>query len=61
SESYNVVSAVSKAVRQARRGRPSESLGELYTEVGNAVLDSTDEVPSMFHDRPPRHRRTSRS
>ncbi|CAN0498144.1 unnamed protein product, partial [Ectocarpus sp. 12 AP-2014] len=37
------------------------SLGELYTEVGNAVLDSTDEVPSMFHDRPPRHRRTSRS
>lgn len=29
----------------------SQSLGELYNEVGNAVLDSTDEVPSMFRER----------
>lgn len=33
------------------RSHRSQSLGELYSEVGNAVLDSTDEVPSMFRER----------
>lgn len=35
----------------ANNPTPCQPLGGLYTEVGNAVLDSTDEVPSMFHER----------
>lgn len=52
-ESYNVVSAVSKALRTARKGRPRESLDVLYADVGAAVLDSASDVPFMFQQRQP--------
>lgn len=29
-----------------------QSLDALYTEIGNTVLDSTNDVPFMFHGRP---------